>query len=170
MNSKSEVANRSHTPHCFRALIHLYVRDSSVLKIFPSPPLILKIFLKAKDAQERPSRAHGHCKSNEVVSQIKIEKKQSVSRKRCKTSQKLQILTSLTIHFSSKNTKYSKLYKPLKIKFLWLQFQDFYDFLRIFRFSLQFVKDCWFWVLFGVDILQAKVYARCSSKQALNCT
>ena len=59
-----------------------------------------------------------------IVSQIKIEKPQSIPRKRRKTGQKLPILTSLTIHFSSKSDKYSTIYKPLKIKFLWLQFSD----------------------------------------------
>ena len=45
--------------------------------------------------------------------------------KRLQTGPKLQILTFLTIHFSFRSDKYSIIFKPLKIKFLWHQFQHF---------------------------------------------
>ena len=52
-------------------------------------------------------------------------KKIELFQKRLETGPKLQLLTFLTIHFSFKSDKYSIIFKPLKIKVFWHQFQHF---------------------------------------------
>ena len=50
---------------------------------------------------------------------------QSTLRNRRKMRWKLQILSFLTIHFSSKSDKYSIIYDPLKLKFFREKFLEF---------------------------------------------